>query len=312
MLVIESSHVEKHVPIDPSSIKTLPLFPSNYKFLNKSGSLPNSPRIVSSSQSFQARSRSPLTCGSESRLERSKSGVEHRSSVPYGGLDLWANLNNNGNVTNTSKGELKSSKKHGNGNANGTSNGNGHIGRVVSNEVKKQNEMDFKCGALCLYLPGFSKGKPVRARRVEHEGSRPVISQRISLEKYRLITYELKDLLAKENGFWLLLRDVKGALKTKSGPGERKSSAEGRHVRFSISSPTAQPTSPSCITPRLRKAREDFNAFLEAQSAEIGHGSGHGSAHGSAPGSAHGSVPIHDNEDDSPVEEVSPVKPKKP
>nr|GEX98912.1 hypothetical protein [Tanacetum cinerariifolium]GEY02797.1 hypothetical protein [Tanacetum cinerariifolium] len=293
MLVIESSHIEKHVPIDPSSIKTLPLFPTNYKFLNKSGSLPNSPRIVSSSQSFQARSRSPLTCGSESRLERSKSGGEHRSSVPYGGLDLWANLNNNGNVTNTSKGELKSSKKHGNGNENGTSNGNGHIGRVVSNEVKKHNEMDFKCGALCLYLPGFSKGKPVRARRVEHEGSRPVISQRISLEKFEcgswkssaihsddehtstlyfdlpleLIRTSVSDAaLPMKTGF-VFDKDVKGVLKTKSGPGERKSSAEGRHVRFSTSSPTAQPTSPSCITPRLRKAREDFNAFLEAQSA---------------------------------------------
>ncbi|GJR03653.1 hypothetical protein Tco_0526637 [Tanacetum coccineum] len=40
----------------------------------------------------------------------------------------------------------------------------------------------------------------------------------------------------------------------------------------------------------------------------MGHGSGHGLAHGSA----HGSVPLHDDEDDSPVEEVSPFKPKKP
>ncbi|GJX64492.1 retrotransposon protein, putative, ty3-gypsy subclass [Tanacetum coccineum] len=39
---------------------------------------------------------------------------------------------------------------------------------------------------------------------------------------------------------------------------------------------------------------------------------GHGSGHGSAPGSAQGSVLFHDDEDDSPVEEVSPVKPKKP
>ncbi|GJZ24334.1 retrotransposon protein, putative, ty3-gypsy subclass [Tanacetum coccineum] len=39
----------------------------------------------------------------------------------------------------------------------------------------------------------------------------------------------------------------------------------------------------------------------------MGHGSGHGSAHGSA----HGSVPFHDDQDDSPVEEVSLVKPKK-
>ncbi|GJV59790.1 zinc finger BED domain-containing protein RICESLEEPER 2 [Tanacetum coccineum] len=39
---------------------------------------------------------------------------------------------------------------------------------------------------------------------------------------------------------------------------------------------------------------------------------GHGSGHGSARGSAHGSDPVHDGEDDFPVEEVSPVKPKKP
>nr|GEY05117.1 ribonuclease H-like domain-containing protein [Tanacetum cinerariifolium] len=40
----------------------------------------------------------------------------------------------------------------------------------------------------------------------------------------------------------------------------------------------------------------------------MGHGLGHGSAHDSA----YGSVPVHDDENDSPVEEVSPVKPKKP
>nr|GEV65397.1 reverse transcriptase domain-containing protein [Tanacetum cinerariifolium] len=40
----------------------------------------------------------------------------------------------------------------------------------------------------------------------------------------------------------------------------------------------------------------------------MGHGSGHGSAHGSA----HGLFPFHDDEHDSLVEEVSPVKPKNP
>ncbi|GJX05215.1 hypothetical protein Tco_0191131 [Tanacetum coccineum] len=40
---------------------------------------------------------------------------------------------------------------------------------------------------------------------------------------------------------------------------------------------------------------------------------GHGSAHGSAHGSGHGSALVDDDdEDDSPVEEVSPVKPKSP
>ncbi|GKG36734.1 hypothetical protein Tco_0446907, partial [Tanacetum coccineum] len=41
----------------------------------------------------------------------------------------------------------------------------------------------------------------------------------------------------------------------------------------------------------------------------MGYGSGHGSAHGSA----HGLAPVNDDvEDDFLVEEVSPVKPKKP
>nr|GEZ07758.1 hypothetical protein [Tanacetum cinerariifolium] len=38
----------------------------------------------------------------------------------------------------------------------------------------------------------------------------------------------------------------------------------------------------------------------------------HGSGHGSAPGLAHGSFPFDDDEDNSPADEVSPVKPKKP
>ncbi|KAK4440398.1 Ycf3-interacting protein 1, chloroplastic [Sesamum alatum] len=64
----------------------------------------------------------------------------------------------------------------------------------------------------------------------------------------------------------------KGVLKHSTSGQPRKSHESchsSRHVRFSTSSPTLCPASPtsSCITPRLRKARDDFNAFLEAQSA---------------------------------------------
>nr|GFC02479.1 hypothetical protein [Tanacetum cinerariifolium] len=38
----------------------------------------------------------------------------------------------------------------------------------------------------------------------------------------------------------------------------------------------------------------------------------HGSDHDLAPGLAHGSFPFDDDEDNSPAEEVSPVRPKKP
>ncbi|KAK9062374.1 hypothetical protein SSX86_019560 [Deinandra increscens subsp. villosa] len=258
---------EKHVSVDPASMKPLPLLPTSYKFLTNS--LPNSPRIGGSSQ---PRSHSPLTCGSDSHLQRSKSGGEQRSSVPYGGLDLWANLNNTG--------ENNSSKKHGN-NA-------GKKGANIANEAKKTNEMEFKCGALCLFLPGFGKGKPVRARRVEPEPKGVSVSHRISLEKFEcgswrssaihsdddqsstlyfdlpleLMRTSVSDnALPMNSAFVFNKGGVKGVLKTKGGSVERKSQ-EGRHVRFSTCS--SQPTSP--ITPRLCKARDDFNAFLEAQS----------------------------------------------
>nr|XP_043633305.1 uncharacterized protein LOC122604475 [Erigeron canadensis] len=268
-------------------INPLPMLPTNYKFL--SNSLPSSPRIGGSFKTKDniqnhtpnhnsSLARSPLTCVSNARLQRSKSGGEDRSYVPYGGSDLWANLNNTS--------EDKSSKNHGNGNIN-----NGRT--MMSNKFKKPTEMDFKCGALCLFLPGFGKAKPVRARRMEEkEVIRNVISQRVSLEKFEcgswtssaihcdddhtstlyfdlpleLIRTSVSDNALPMNSAFLFNKgsSVKGVLKTKTGPVERKSQ-EGRHVRFSTSSPTTQPTSP--ITPRLRKARDDFNAFLEAQSA---------------------------------------------
>ncbi|KAL7613419.1 hypothetical protein Lser_V15G06571 [Lactuca serriola] len=298
MSINGSSDAEKQVSIDPRSmrettqksrsspIKALPSFPTTYKFLNTSGSLPNSPRIGGSSRIRDdsrnqtpdhntSLSRSPLTSLSNNRLQRSKSGGEHRSSVPYSGCEPWVSVNTSG--------EQMSSTK----------NGNGQNGRTIVKKGKKPNDMDFKCGALCLFLPGFGKGKPVRARRVEPEGSRQIISQRISLEKFEcgswrssaihcddehsttlyfdlpleLIRTSVSDTSLPMNSAFVFNKGgVKGVLKTKAGSVERKSQ-EDRHVRFSTSSPTSQPTSPTCITPRLRKAREDFNAFLEAQSA---------------------------------------------
>ncbi|EOA36940.1 hypothetical protein CARUB_v10009841mg [Capsella rubella] len=68
----------------------------------------------------------------------------------------------------------------------------------------------------------------------------------------------------------LALRSV---LKTRSTRDHRRSAENSpqRRVRFSTSSSSASvscPTSPrTCITPRLRKARDDFNTFLTAQNA---------------------------------------------
>ncbi|XP_024964877.1 uncharacterized protein LOC112505165 [Cynara cardunculus var. scolymus] len=292
----ESIDAEKQVSVDPISMihsthrswsspaKPLPSLPTKYKFLSTT-SLPSSPRMASSkirptdhTQNPTPPPRSPTN----SRLQRSKSGGEHRSSVPYSAFD-------------TSVAaiicERRSSTK-----PTAVTDGQDHR-RTMPNEAIKPNNVDseFKCGALCLFLPGFGKGKPVRARRVEPEGTRNVISQRVSLEKFEcgswrssaiqsdddqhssalyfdlpleLIRTNVNDASLPMNSAFVFNKSVKGVLKTTGGGGgsaERKSQEGCRRVRFSTSDP---PTSPSsCITPRLRKAREDFNAFLEAQSA---------------------------------------------
>lgn len=54
----------------------------------------------------------------------------------------------------------------------------------------------------------------------------------------------------------------KGVLK--KNPSTKQSHESARHVRFSASPSTSCSSCPrSCITPRLRKAREEFNAYLE-------------------------------------------------
>ncbi|ESQ33753.1 hypothetical protein EUTSA_v10008294mg [Eutrema salsugineum] len=72
----------------------------------------------------------------------------------------------------------------------------------------------------------------------------------------------------------LALRSVLKTRSVRSSGRDHQRSAESspqRRVRFSTSSSSASvscPTSPrSCITPRLRKARDDFNTFLSAQNA---------------------------------------------
>ncbi|OMO56010.1 hypothetical protein CCACVL1_26822 [Corchorus capsularis] len=171
----------------------------------------------------------------------------------------------------------------------------------------ESNEDDFKCGALCLFLPGFGKAKPVRPRKAEAAETimmmenNNVISRTVSLEKFECgswassniipdhdedgesvnLYFDLPLELIKNLGndahlpvsaaFVFDNKDIKGVLKNGSASGRatgRKSHESSRHVRFSTSSPTSYPASPaSCITPRLRKARDDFNAFLEAQRA---------------------------------------------
>nr|GEV58169.1 hypothetical protein [Tanacetum cinerariifolium] len=76
------------------------------------------------------------------------------------------------------------------------------------------------------------------------------------------------------------------------------------------SSASSQPNQPyssvNCINLDM-----DFEQLMFSQ--EYNYSQDYSMGHGSAHGSAHGSVPVNDDEEgDSPVEEVSPVKPKKP
>ncbi|KAK9131603.1 hypothetical protein Scep_011131 [Stephania cephalantha] len=192
---------------------------------------------------------------------------------------------------------------------------------IKYNFKKREDESDsldkaFKCGALCLFLPGFGKGKPIRAikRREDDEGYDEVetrasnISRTVSLEKFEcgswassprvaaaiwsdnesgvdqsgrsyfdlpmeLIRDGVNDANSPVSTAFVFERDRKGALKKSTfvrgvKPQESSSSSSSRHVRFSTSSNSkSRGNSPSCISPRLRKARDDFNAFLEAQGA---------------------------------------------
>ncbi|KAI3747241.1 hypothetical protein L6452_09694 [Arctium lappa] len=301
MIMNESLDAEKQVSVDPismtqqathrswsSPVKPLPLLPTKYKFLSTT-SLPISPRIASSkirpTDHHTPNPTPPPRSPTNTRLQRSKSGGEHRSSVPYSSFDT--------SVAAIICERRSSTKPAGD-------DGQDHRITATTNEVIKPNNADseFKCGALCLFLPGFGKGKQVRARRVEPEGTRNVISQRVSLEKFEcgswrssaiqsdddqhsstlyfdlpleLIRTNVNDTSLPMNSAFVFNKSAKGVLKTTGGGGasaERKSQEGCRRVRFSTSDPPTQPTSPSsCITPRLRKAREDFNAFLEAQSA---------------------------------------------
>ncbi|GJX76909.1 hypothetical protein Tco_0323720 [Tanacetum coccineum] len=74
-------------------------------------------------------------------------------------------------------------------------------------------------------------------------------------------------------------------------------------------STSSQPYQPYSL---INPTNLDMNFEELMFSQEYNYSQDYSMSHGSGHDSAHGSVPIHDEEDDSPVEEMSPVKPKKP
>ncbi|KAK4364201.1 hypothetical protein RND71_015559 [Anisodus tanguticus] len=292
-----------------SDLLTIPLpLPPSKKFL--SNSLPNSttssPRFASNSSKKRTKNQnhqpSPLSNNplarqhsvaltnlerlKENHLRRSKSCGEGRSTAPPEKHVLGFTKVNNNSVK-----HVEASK----------------VSKVLyksSGDEDKVESIDqkFKCGAMCLFIPGLGKAKQVRARRVEPEivpdiGLGHSVSRKVSLEKFEcgswtssaiindeendesnnlffdlpieLIQYsDDKDTCSPVTTGFVFDKEPKGVLKnstTAAKTADRKlNESTTRHVRFSTSSPdSGSPT--SCMTPRLRRAREDFNALLEAQ-----------------------------------------------
>ncbi|KAF6136669.1 hypothetical protein GIB67_016125 [Kingdonia uniflora] len=222
---------------------------------------------------------SPFAVQEGSHLRRSKSYAEGRTSVNSDVFDLWP--------TNVS------SPKHKYGDNIKSYEGRGDENvRRTKKELGNSYDEGFKCGTLCVFLPGFGKGKPVRSVKDEGVANMQVmISRTVSLEKFECGSWASSPIInegqdeERESGLFFdlpleLIRcggndahspvgtafvfeaDRRGALKkcTSKGTGGKPHESSGRQVRFSVSS------SPS-FSPRLLKAREDFNAYLEAQGA---------------------------------------------
>ncbi|KAM1571032.1 hypothetical protein ACFX10_035965 [Malus domestica] len=292
----ESSHREVsaepvvEVPVvaapKPNALDQRPplLPPANPKFL--SFSLPNSatssPRVKKKwKDESQASPRQQLENLShlqqEIEFRRSKSCGQGRTFAPSVDFDLLLIKPNAAEIVSRHYSSLSRAESN----------------RVAHKNGKNRDPHDdgFTCGALCLSIPGFGKAKAVRARKVEPDELGNVISRTVSLEKFEcgswasamineqeddntsryfdlpleLIRSSVNEADSPISASFVFDTDRKGAQKNGSTRAQgRKSHESSRNVRFSTSSDAASPT--ACVTPRLRKARDDFKAFLEAQS----------------------------------------------
>ncbi|KAE8652633.1 hypothetical protein Csa_013645 [Cucumis sativus] len=272
------------LPNSANSSPQIGLIKKKGKFENQVSLLKvsNSTKLNSSVHDIQS------TPQEDAQFRRSKSCGEGRASAPADDLDLWLN-----------KAKLPETKSYDDG-----------FSKTESNKKLEAPDDGFNCGALCLFLPGFGKGKSVKSIRKEEETTEvekvriskteigSVISRTVSLEKFECgswassvlpnepgedeagnsLFYDLPlelmrssvDANAPVNAAFVFDKDHKGVMKNNSSTKVVQKSHEStsHRARFSASSPSSGPSSPaSCITPKLRKAREEFNAFLEAQSS---------------------------------------------
>ncbi|XP_052202047.1 uncharacterized protein LOC127807891 [Diospyros lotus] len=335
----QTYHHEKQISVDPISLKELtrspplvpppPPFLKPTKFLSASlpGSTTSSPRRSSPKSKKKWKHQAQLVIDPLSRqhsavlsrlahlqqlnqIRRSKSCGEGRATAPCDDLDLWLFKNSNNIISlNDTSSNKKTTKKKMNMISSFGKTEHKKPPESGGDDIESSYDEKFKCGALCLFLPGFGTKLVKPKARDETEPPAHVISKRISLEKFECGSWTSSAIIMEADGvgdsgsnlfFDLPLEliregvndadspvkaafvfdddkaDRKGVLKTSTA---RKATSSTRHVHFSVSSPTSSsslspatsnPTSPaSCITPRLRKAREEFNAFLEAQQSSI-------------------------------------------
>ncbi|XP_027183786.1 uncharacterized protein LOC113782074 [Coffea eugenioides] len=331
----ESMGSEKHISVDPFSLREsansklmIPVLPPlhpptkpkflSYSLPNSASSSPKFSTMLPKKKSKNLNQVASLSVNPffhrdsialtnlerlrASHLRRSKSCGEGRTSAPPEDFDLkWVAKSNS----------VKHDHQSNNKNYMYTAEPNLEHKKSYSAEKATDSvDENFKCGALCLFLPGFGKGaKPVRARKEEPaemvhiqgpENLALLVSKRVSLEKFEcgswrssailddaesqkdasnlfydlpleMIRCSASDTDSPVTAAFVFDKDRKGVLKKNSSrTASKKSPDSSRHVRFSTSSPTSYPASPtSCVTDdvRLHKAREDLNSFLEAQTA---------------------------------------------
>ncbi|XP_038877520.1 uncharacterized protein LOC120069777 [Benincasa hispida] len=144
----------------------------------------------------------------------------------------------------------------------------------------------FRCGALCLLLPvlgglgfkvgkGKEKGKEERKEEAEEGECISIsISRRVSLEKFECGSWASSGMVVHEDGelgsryFDLPMELIRNSVGVQTqSPVGAAFVFDHHHLPIWTKPNLAEESgaaSPCIITPRLRKAREEFNALLEA------------------------------------------------
>ncbi|XP_058760335.1 uncharacterized protein LOC131633655 [Vicia villosa] len=286
---MESLQKEKQIVAD--SLSSLQVSTPKFTSFSLPNSANSSPLLTSKrkpkGEAIESRSQDYLTLKQHHMLQefilrKSKSCGEGRASLsPFDEFDHWlikpntAEHDNNNHESFFINETIKES-------------------HASDNELETIADEGFKCSALCMYLPGFGKAKSVKPKKegLEMEGT---ISRTVSLEKFEcgswsssklfndietdhtssyfdlplelIIGNNTNDVHSPITSAFVFEKNLKGVLKNGSSkPNGRKSDTSPHQVRFSMSSSTSRyPPSPiTCNTPNIINAKDDFNAFLEA------------------------------------------------